>query len=56
MSLPVNVPLVQTRLVDDGGILTTEGHLMLLRMASALIEAQAEVDALKSRVDALEAP
>lgn len=51
---PVTIPQALPAIVKADGVLTLEAHLMLLRMAEALIEAQSEIAALDARVTALE--
>lgn len=51
---PVDIPQAVPAFVDRNGILSLEAHLVLVRMAEALIEAQATIADLEARVTALE--
>lgn len=51
---PVIKPQATPALVDKQGLLTLEGHLMLLSMYEALIEAQQTIADHEARIVALE--
>ena len=50
----VDLPVWGAEFTEGNGVLSTQGMILLQKMAEALIEAQAEVAALKLRVTALE--
>lgn len=51
---PVTIPQALPAIVKADGVLTLEAHLMLLRMAEALVEAQGLIADLEARVTVLE--
>ena len=51
---PVTVPQALPAIVKADGVMTLEAHLMLLRMAEALIEAQQTIADHEARIAALE--
>ena len=50
----VTIPQAETILTEQSGRMTVEGHLMLLSMATALIEAQATIAAQAADIEALD--
>jgi len=54
MTVKVERPNAQVPVVGENGALTPHGVIVLQRMADALIEAQAAVEALTARVETLE--